>query len=275
MMDITKIQVSDVGPESIPDFRTRDWSDFREKALQGLVARGMPLAQAAEEVDNQTMRMQQKGFNHFAMQGASLLRAGNTKGAMAAIKAAYQMFPSGDDVNLGVYNGQVYGITIDEETGKPTGQPIAITPESILTLVDQANKPGSWREYAKDARDFEFTVKKYMEVDKPLAGAQGSALLTNASANMMNAQANAGESAAKAEYYRAGGSGGGSGGGAGFRNSERVFRDRLMMMGMTDEVEADRLASVMSQIKQQHPSAPDNLIIEHVMRRANGGGAQE
>ena len=276
MMDVSKIQMSDVGPESIPDFRTRDWSDFREKALQGLVARGMPLAQAAEEVDTQTMRMQQKGFNHFAMQGAALLRAGNTKGAMAAIKAAYQMFPSGDDVNLGVHNGQVFGITIDEETGKPTGQPIAITPESILGLVDQANKPGAWNEYAKDQRDFQFTVKKYMEVDRPLAGAQGSALLTNASANMLNANSNANESAAKADYYRMGGSGGGGGGGGGadFRNSERVYRDRLEMLAMNNPQAADEIGAQMSELKRRNPGVPDNVIIKYAMDRAGYGGEE-
>jgi hypothetical protein len=273
MMDITKINVSDVGPESIPDFRTRDWSDFREKALDGLVARGMPLAQAAEQVDSQVVRMQQQGFNHFAMQAASLMRAGNEKGAMAAIKAAYQMFPSGDDVKLGTYNGQIYGITIDEETGKPTGQPIAITPESILSLVDQANKPGAWNEYAKDQRDFQLTLKKYLEMEKPLSEAQGSAMLTNASANMLGSQARMLDAQTGATLGAAGG--GGGSGGAGFRNSEKVFRDRLMMMGMTNEAEADRLASIMSQMKLQYPSAPDNLIIEHVMKRVLGNDAQE
>lgn len=274
MMDVSKIQMSDVGPESIPDFRTRDWSDFREKALQGLVARGMPLAQAAEEVDTQTMRMQQKGFNHFAMQGAALLRAGNTKGAMAAIKAAYQMFPSGDDVQLGTYNGQIYGVTIDEETGEPTGQPIAITPESILGLVDQANKPGAWNEYAKDQRDFALTVKRYMEMEKPLAEAQGSALLTNASANMMNASANANESAAKADYYRMGGSGGGASSGADFRNSENVYRRRLELLSMTDPQAADEIAANMSELKRRNPGVPDNVVIKYAMERAGYGGEE-
>lgn len=264
MMDISKINVSDVGPEAIPDFRTRDWSEFRDQALRGLVARGMPLAQAAEQVDTQVVRMQQQGFNHFAMQAAALMRAGNERGAMAAIKAAYQMFPSGDDVKLGTHNGQIYGITIDEETGKPTGQPIAITPESILSLVDQANKPGAWNEYAKDQRDFQFTLKKYDEVERPLAEAQGSALLTNASANMLGSQARMYD----AQY---GTSGSGSASDASFRNSERVFRDRLLMDGMTDPARADRLASVMSQLKQKYPHVPDNEIVRAVMERDQAG----
>lgn len=267
-IDMEEVDFSNVSPDEIPNYTSQDWTKFRERALRGYLARRMPVGQAIQLVDQQVTEMQQRGFTNFAMQGLALQEAGNLKGAMAAYRAAFQMFPSGTDVKFGVHNGKIVGVGINEETGEPEGGPMLIDSERVAAIIDNFRKPEAWQHWAKDRRDFQLTLKKYMEMEKPLAEAQGSAMLTNA---------NAAATRANADLYAAQnvGAGGGALSGAGFRNSERVFRDRMAMMGITDPATADQLAAVMSQMKMAYPHVPDNVIVDRVMSRIGYGAPQE
>lgn len=256
---------SDVSPEEVPDFKTKDWAQHRAMAVRGLVARGMPMQQAFDTVDQQVTQMQQRGFMNLAMQGLALDQAGNKKGAMAAYRAAFQYFPNGSDVKFGVKDGQIFGMGMDEETGKPVGQPMPLDPRNVAALIDNFRKPEAWQYWAKDRYDSQMELKKFEEVEKPLAEAQGSALLTNAAAARDRAQADI-------ISARTGGGSGAASAMANQRSAEGVFRQAFTDTFMIDDPNmASALASAATQVWQAAGGGMQsvNKVVELIGRAAS------
>lgn len=65
------------------------------------------------------------------------------------------------------------GMGKDEETGEPVndGKTMAITPETLAVMAENASDPSAWRTWTKDWRDMEVKVREYKEVTKPTAQA--------------------------------------------------------------------------------------------------------
>lgn len=255
---------SDVQPEEVPDFKATDWADYRAKAMASLIrGKGMSYPEAFDAVDQQVTTMQQRGFTNFAKQALALQQAGNLRGAAAAYRAAYQYFPSGRDVKFGIKGNQIVGLAVDEATGKRTGNPMLMSPEAIYAVIDNFQKPEAWQTWAKDRRESQLALKKYEETEKPLAEAQGSALLTNARASATRAQADL-----------IGAQSGGSGGGmkpADFDRAGNFFVEASKEFAFENEVDsagAERLASTMSEIYRRRPDMDPRVIVQQVLERA-------
>lgn len=245
-------------PAEVPNFTTDEWVKHRRNSMAQMIARGIPVTEAMEKVDQQITGMQQRNFANYAMQGIALMQAGDMNGAQAALYAAFQYFPSGSDVKFGTHNGQLFGVGIDEKTGQPVGQPFPVTPDSIAAVVDNFRKEGAWNEWTKDRREFQQKMRQYEEVDRPLAEAQGSAWLTNADANVLDA--NARNQAA---------SGGGSAGLTDLRATRNYFTEQYMNVeGLDVSPELARnLASASMQIWEMQGRRIDpTQIIEAVSR---------
>jgi hypothetical protein len=234
--------------------------------VQAAQASGRP--DAVEKTDQMITQMQQRGFINYAQQGLALQQAGNVRGAMAAYRAAYQYFPVGYDVEFGTMPGrngqqQIVGFGLDEKTGKVVpGTQMLMDPERTSTIIENFSNPQAFRAWTKDWRDFQEGVRRYEEVTKPAAQAQADYLSSNASANMLEAEAKL-----------AGGAGGLDG--ADRRAAEKTFRDRLAMLGVQDEAQADYLASVMSMVKIQNPSVPDNTVVQAIMQAHRDGTLEQ
>lgn len=261
MADFSKI---DIDPHEVPDMKTNDWKKYRAELMAAAQKSGDPgaVARAGDMVTD----MQQKGFISYGQQGLALQQAGNVRGAMAAYRAAYQYFPNGHDVEFGLHNGHIVGVGKDEETGaRVKGTEMVMDPERVSALLENFKNPQAFRMWTKDWRDFQQGQRQYAEVTKPLAQAQGEALRTNSEANVLRA-----ENAA----LRAGGAGG-AGAATNMRNAEHVFRQRVQMLGIQDEGQADQLASIMSRVKQANPTIPDNTIVQVIMQSQSDGTLAE
>lgn len=257
--DAIDLSAVDFDETELPDLKVDDWKRYRAQALRTARLKGLPQAEALEFTDKLVTGMQIRGFSNYASQAAALMHAGNMKGAIRALRAAYQYFPDGNDVKFGVQNGKIIGVGYDETTNEPfEGGTRVITPEFLAGAIQNFQNPQNFLAWTKDWRDEQFKRQRYEEMEKPLAEAQGQALRTNAEANVARAEA----AELRAQLT-------GRGGGlkpSDMRGSEQVYRQRLELMGITDPATADQLAAVMSQIKQANPNVPDNMIVDFVMK---------
>lgn len=253
---------SDIEPADVPDMQTNDWKKYRAKVLDA--ARLSGDQEAVSRANDRVTDMQQKGFINYSQQGLALLEAGNQKGAMSAFRAAYQYFPNGYDVEFGTKNGKVIGYGRDEKTGKvQPGTEMIMDPERVATLIENFKNPAAFRMWTKDWRDFQQEERKYQEVTKPLAQAQADSLATNSEASMLRAEAAEARAAAAGSKNNA------------LRGFEKVARERVSMLGLEDEEQADYLASIMSRVKQANPNVPDNTIIQAIMKAQTDGTLAE
>lgn len=260
----------DTTHQDLPNMQLGDWVKYRAQMLDAARQSGRP--EAVQQVNDQVTRMQMQGFHDYGQQGLALQAAGNVHAAMMAYRAAFQYFPNGNDVEFGLHRDrgtgrqQIVGFGKSEESGKVIpGSEIVMDPERVAVLLENFTKPEAWRMWTKDWRDFQQGQRQYQEVTKPLAQAQADYMATNADANVLRA-----ENAALR-----GGAAGASGAAANMRNAERVFRERVQMLGMTDEAQADFLANVMSQIKAANPNTPDNSIVQAVMKSVRDGTLEQ
>ncbi len=271
-VDFSKIEAD---PKDVPNMTTDDWRAYRAKLIDAARQSGRP--EAIQQVNNLVTQMQQEGFLSYGQQGLALQQAGNLKGAMAAYRAAFQYFPNGNDVEFGLIRDrqgqqQIVGFGRDEKTGKIVeGSQLVMNAEQAARLLENFSKPEAFRAWTKDWRDFEegkrrfdaqlknkqgddaFRERKYTEVDKPLAQAQADSLANRGEADILRA------TRAQGVDPRS------------LQGAERTFRERLELVGLTDEGQKDYLASVMSQIKQGNPNTPDNTIIDAVMKAQRDG----
>lgn len=260
----------DADAKDVPNMQTDDWKRYRAQMIAAAQKSGNPAA--VGQVNDMVTQMQQKGFLNYGQQGLALQQAGNVRGAMAAYRAAFQYFPNGNDVEFGTSKNkrtghtQIVGFGRDEKTGKIVpGSELVMDPERVATMLENFQKPEAFRMWTKDWRDFQQRQRAYEEVTKPLAQAQADAL-----ANTSEAKILAAENAA----LRAGGAGTAAGG-ANMRNAERTFRERLGMMGLQDEQQADYLASIMSQVKAMNMNVPDNTIMQVIMQAQRDGTLEQ
>jgi phage I-like protein len=201
---------------------------------------GMKPAEAHAEVT----RMQQQGFVDYAQQALMHLQGGNPNAAATALRAAYQYFPNGTDVQLGVQQGKdgqpvIVGQGRDEETGEPKGQPMIINGERLAVMIENFSNPDAFRTWTKDWRDEQFNRQKYEEVEKPEAESNARYRDRAGRAALVNAEA---------DRIRAGASGAGGRRQVDLDRANAAFTDAVELMGYTDEAGADQIMSLMSQI---------------------------
>lgn len=269
------VDFSGVDAHEIPDVKTSEWTDLRMMALKRAAREGVPLEDAIMQVDQKITTMQQNGFTKYAAQGMALAEAGNLKGAMAAYRAAFQYFPSGTDVKLGVHNGHIVGVGVDEKTGKTIpDSTMVLDSERVAALVDNFKSPGAWQHWAQDRREFAQKVKEYAEVDKPYKEAMARAATTGAQAAMLNARSNADYRAAAGDAKLAGV---GGADGADARFNAGFFRNAAAQDMQIPPEAADMVAAAADRLWQQNPNQPRNVIYETVKRAylSKAQGAQE
>lgn len=146
------IDWSKVNQLDVPTMSTQDWQAFREERVRSYVDNGMVPADAEDKVDQQVIATQQRGMANYGRQAAALLQGGDLKGAAAALRAAYQYFPTTTDIKFGIQNGHLIGVTTDEDTGETVGEPWVVTPERVNNMLTYFANPAAFAEHAQDRR---------------------------------------------------------------------------------------------------------------------------
>lgn len=246
-------------PNEMPNMNVGDWEKYRQQMTLAAVQQG----KSPDDADKEITAMQQRGFLRYGQQALAHMQAGNLQGAARALKAAYQYFPNGYDVKFGVQNGHIIGMGFNEQTGEPEGNPMILTPERLSVMMENFTNPQAFRMWTQDWRKQAMENRKYNEIEKPQAQSQIDYQQTMGRAALMNAQA----SQDRADAAMVAAERSGAAGGKTMTAAEKVYRERVQLLGITDEATADELASVMSQMKQKYPNTPDNVIVERVMER--------
>lgn len=231
-------QVRDIMPEDLPNQSVKDWEDERMFWAAQAIAVGNDPHEAMKAVDERQMR----GFNQYGQQAFQMLQNGDAGGAARALYAAYQYFPNGADVRFGIQRGKngqpvLIGMGREEgEDGKPIGDPMVITPESLSVQLENMSNPSAFRTWTKDWRTAEQEIREYNEVTKPKAEAQ------------ITYQDRMG-SAAQA---RAAGAGRGGLDQTDLDRANSAFMKAVELESFENEQQADFMMSLMAEIYQRH-----------------------
>lgn len=261
-IDFSKVNVP---PSEIPNMPVKDWVAYRARAVRNAMLQGASPAEAHQQVT----QLQMSGFRDYAQQALMHLEGGNPLAAASALRAAYQYFPNGSDVRIGVTKGVdgnpvLVGMGRNEETGESVGSPMVINSERLSVMIENLANPEAFRAWTKDWRDEQFTRQKYEEVEKPQAQSQMDVAQRNARSYEMMA----GAQMLNAERQAAGGAKPRTQ--ADLDRANAAFVKAVEMLSLTDQAKADRLMSVMSQIyKRSNWEYPQ--VIEFV-READARG---
>ena len=116
-VDFSKVQADQ---SQVPTMSTQDWQQMKNGIIRVATAHGMSGGQAEMTADEEVTKYQHGNFMQYMQQAQALDAAGNKQGAMAALKTAYQFFPTGHDMHFGLApNGDILGYAVDEKTGQP------------------------------------------------------------------------------------------------------------------------------------------------------------
>jgi hypothetical protein len=258
-IDFSKV---DFEPGEMPNMSVPDWVGFRQQAIKSLTARGVPINQAYEQAMKSVSQMQQQNFVDYATQAHAHLMAGDSRAAALAMRAAYQYFPNGSDVEFRVSRGQdgrpvIAGFGKNEQTGEPVGNPMILSAETLPKFIENFSQPGAWSTWMKDIRAEELDRRKYEEVERPEAESNavyrdrtGRAALRNAEANVIDAERQrAGQGRRQVDLDRA----------------NEVFREAAFdMVSDEDPGLADRVSALMSRIYARKPNLQDNEVVDFV-----------
>jgi len=171
-IDMAGPEMQGVMPEDMPSHSVEDWEKERYSAAAYAITQGQDPNAAMLAIDQQ----QQRGFLRYLNQAQRLLVAGDGQSAARSMYAAYSYFPNGTDVRFGITKGEsgqpiLMGMGKDEKTGEPIndGKTMAITPETLAVMAENATNPSAWRTWTKDWREMEQQIREYEETGKMTA----------------------------------------------------------------------------------------------------------
>jgi hypothetical protein len=273
----------DVDPMEVPDYKTRDWAEFRKNAVRGAIARGMPYADAVDKVDQQVIGMQMRGFQNFATQGMALQQAGDLKAAAAAYRAAFQYMPTTSDVKFSIVKGNLVAYGVDEETGQPESRPWLVNPETLSVMAKNFSTPGAWAEHAQDRREHDDRIgiaqqeidhrnRRLDEYEKPVGMANAASSRLSAEASMTSA------------LRSRGGSGDDGPSGSEMLAGDKDVRELVMEAAMAagedgdpaypelqDQRQRDRLTAAITEVRRKRPDMSSDMILQQILQRAMSG----
>jgi hypothetical protein len=177
-------------------FVQKDWDTFRQQMAR--LAGAIPDLDVGRDIDKRIEDLQQRGFSDNAMKAAAALDAGNLEAAGTLMQQAWGFMPDGTTARYMKTTDPETGKPIfvswriDEETGKPVGNPTPIT-SSML-------------------RDYAFTVTEDPAKFQELSMKQKELVLEGRRVKAAETTAEAAKTRAEAEMvyseaYAAGGGG--------------------------------------------------------------------
>jgi hypothetical protein len=263
-IDFSKV---DFQSGDFPSMGVKDWIQYRGETVRNRMAQGI----SEEEAHDEVTRMQQKGFVNYLTQGQMHLATGNAPAAAGAIRMAYQYFPNGSDIKIGVHQdpntGQpvLLGMGKDDESGEPVGQPMYMDQEKLSVMIENFSNPDAFRMWTKDWRDDQFKRQEYEEVTKPAA--QSDAQYRDRLGQAALGRADAAQAAAA-------GSGTGGRKQTDYDRAASAFTEATDMGAIKDPDTARYMNSIMSQIYRKS-DWEYNQVIDFVMQAESEGRLED
>ncbi len=275
-----QMDFSGVDPMEVPDYKTRDWEEFRKSAVKSAILRGTPRADAVDKVDQQVIGMQMRGFQNFATQGMALQQAGDLKAAAAAYRAAFQYMPTTSDVKFSIVKGNLVAYAVDEETGQPESRPWLVNPETLSGMAKNFSTPGAWAEHAQDRRNSDLVDKelgirerRLDEHEIPHGRAMARASQTQAEASMLSARAS------NRRSLTAGDDDGPSPSDnlKGDEDVRALVGEAVMATDedgepiyteLQDQRQRDRLIAAITEVRRRRPDMSSDTILQAILQRA-------
>ena len=271
--DFNWAEVADAGatPDEIPHVGVNDWIEYRKNYVLASIKQGKSPAEAHQEVDEIQMRGAISNFT----QASYLLKAGQPKAAALAARAAFQYFPNGSDVRLGIHQGEggpvLVGMGIDEETGEPIreGKPMILTPETMAVMAENFSNPAAFRTWTKDWRDAVFQEKQFL-LDRDVAQADAIYKDRAGRAALMRGQADLDYAASR-----------GSSGGikeSDLRASYDRIADDVTLAADVEREDVPRIRTLATRLRQRYPSQSelsDEQITEYLINAYMSGDMSE
>lgn len=146
------------------EITTKDWTGWYQKMMRAKMRTGdVAGAMAAQEMAEGMMH---KGAMQYAGQGLALLEAGDLEGAAQALNQANQYFPNGSRNVHQVVNGQLVMLGLDEETGKPRANPVAVTPEYLTNVVANMQDPEKFLAWTRHRQGMKWKKEEQDQLKK-------------------------------------------------------------------------------------------------------------
>lgn len=249
--------ITEVAPEQMPSMGTDEWTEYRREVVTGLVEQGMNPEEAFRTVDQTVTGMQQRGFIRHMQEAQNLLAAGDQRGAIRALYSGYQYFPDGKNVRFGIQGDKIIGLGLDEKTGERTKSgPMVLDPESIGLLVENLQDPRAFRMWTMDWREFMQDMRRYEEVDKPMAEAQARSLATRSQAALESAR-----------YGGAGADYGAADMDRNFKMINEYLNEQQVKGAIPAEWDTRAIARAHGNLRARYPNAPPEELLNVVLER--------
>lgn len=264
-VDMAGPEMQGVMPEDMPSHSVEDWEKERYAAAAYAITQGEDPNAAMLAIDQQ----QQRGFLRYLNQAQRLLVAGDGQSAARSMYAAYSYFPNGTDVRFGITKGAdgmpiLMGMGQDEKTGEPIndGKTMAITPETLAVMAENAQDPSAWRTWTKDWREMEQQIREYEEVEKPTAQSEADYRAGSVAARQYEAETDR-------AYKAAGGAGGLKE--SDYRGSATAINELIALDRRVNPDDFNSLADLSMRVKRNHPRQ-DNMTIGRMVIDAYASG---
>ena len=253
-----------VTPDDMPAMTTEDWKEYRYRAVRAGLLRGLDLTDAEARVD----KMQHDGFMRELTRAQMYLQNGDARSAAFAVKQAYQYFPNGSAIRLGIQQGRegqpvLVAQAFDENGNEAKGNPAIITPETLSMQRANFANPDSWRVWKTD----------YLDRDMRERVLQHRVATDEERLNQGRDRVAQGDRALDIQEFNAVTGAAGAGSGSGGlkqtdldRASEQLFR-QIAFQKFGDEQEAYQMAEQMSVI---YKYANGRLTPDQVAAAVNG-----
>jgi len=173
---------------------TDAWQHVQSLLLEHFVAKGD--MDGAEKAQDFVMRQAFMGSNMHLMGAAASLERGDGATAAQQLAKAHAFFPDGTAGRFMTNGTEVFGVRLDEATGKPLGQPFKITAQDARAQLQVTGNPMTFAKFLTDQQKSAAEIRLhnaqagYQEVRPAIEGIKEAGRGERSAATIAAAQGN-------------------------------------------------------------------------------------
>jgi len=170
------------------------WQHVQDLMVQNFLAKGD--TDGAEKAQDFVMRQAFMGSNMHLMGAMASLQRGDGTTAAQQLAKAHAFFPDGTAGRFMTNGTEVFGVRLDEATGKPLGQPFKITAQDINSQLKVTGNPVTFAKFLTDQQKAAAEIRLhnaqagYQEVRPAIEGMKEAGRSERAAATINQAERN-------------------------------------------------------------------------------------
>ena len=170
------------------------WQHVQDLMVQNFLAKGD--TDGAEKAQDFVMRQAFMGSNMHLMGAAASLERGDGATAAQQLAKAHAFFPDGTAGRFMTNGTEVFGVRLDEATGKPLGQPFKITAQDARAQLKVTGNPVTFAKFLTEQQKAAAEIRLhnaqagYQEVRPAIEGMKEAGRGERAAATIAAAQGN-------------------------------------------------------------------------------------